>query len=58
VTSRREAMQIDGLTKAPPHPLFDLHLKAGVRALLAVSLLHQQEVIGALVVRRRRVGLC
>ena len=53
---RREAMQIDDLAKAPPHPLFDLHLKAGVRALLAVPLLHQQEVIGALVVRRRRVG--
>src|SRR5918994_2788736 len=32
---RREAVQIDDLTKAPPHPLFDLHLRAGVRALLA-----------------------
>jgi signal transduction histidine kinase len=53
---RREAVQIDDLTKAPPHPLFELHLKAGVRALLAVPLLHQDEVIGALVVRRKRVG--
>jgi signal transduction histidine kinase len=53
---RREAVQIDDLTRAPSHPLFELHLNAGVRALLAVPLLHQNEVIGALVVRRRRVG--
>jgi signal transduction histidine kinase len=53
---RREAVQIDDLTKAPPHPLFELHLSAGVRALLAVPLLHQNEVIGALIVRRKRVG--
>jgi signal transduction histidine kinase len=53
---RREAVQIDDLTKAPPHPLFALHLQAGVRALLAVPLVHQQEMIGALVVRRKRVG--
>jgi signal transduction histidine kinase len=53
---RRAAMQIDDLTKAPPHPIFDLHLQAGVRALLAVPLVHQHELIGALVVRRKRVG--
>jgi signal transduction histidine kinase/CHASE3 domain sensor protein len=53
---RREAVQIDDLTKAPPHLLYDLHSRAGVRALLAVPLVHQQELIGALVVRRKRVG--
>ena len=53
---RREAVQIEDLTKAPPHPLFDLHVQAGVRALLAVPLVHQRELIGALVVRRKRVG--
>jgi signal transduction histidine kinase len=53
---RREAVQIDDLTKTRPHPLYDLHLQAGVRALLAVPLVHQHELIGALVVRRRRVG--
>jgi signal transduction histidine kinase len=53
---RREAVQIEDLTKAPPHTLFDLHLQAGVRALLAVPLVHQDELIGALVVRRKRVG--
>ena len=35
---RRAAVQIDDLTEAPPHPLYDLHLEAGVRALLAVPL--------------------
>jgi GAF domain-containing protein/anti-sigma regulatory factor (Ser/Thr protein kinase) len=54
---RREAVQIEDLTKAPPHPLFEMHLKAGVQALLAVPLLHQDDVIGALVVRRMRVGV-
>jgi signal transduction histidine kinase/CHASE3 domain sensor protein len=53
---RREAVQINDLSKAPPHPLYDLHLAAGVRALLAVPLVHQDELIGALVVRRKRVG--
>jgi GAF domain-containing protein len=52
----REAVQFDDLTKAPPHPLYDMHLKSGVRALLAVPLLHQDEVIGTLVVRRRSPG--
>jgi GAF domain-containing protein len=33
-----------------------MHLKSGVRALLAVPLLHQDEVIGTLVVRRRSPG--
>ena len=53
---RREAIQIEDLTKVAAHPLFEMHLRAGVRALLAVPLLHQDEVIGALVVRRKRVG--
>jgi signal transduction histidine kinase len=53
---RREAVQIDDLTKVPPQPLYDLHARAGVRALLAVPLVHQHELIGALVVRRKRVG--
>jgi signal transduction histidine kinase len=53
---RREAVQIEDLTKVPPHPLFEMHMKVGVRALLAVPLLHQDEVLGALVVRRKDVG--
>jgi signal transduction histidine kinase len=55
--ARREAVQIEDLNKVPPHPLFEMHLKAGLRALLAVPLLHQDKVVGALVVRRKRVGV-
>jgi signal transduction histidine kinase len=53
---RREPVQIEDLTQAPPHPLYELSLKAGVRALLALPLLHRGEVVGALVVRRRTTG--
>ena len=53
---RREAVQFEDLTKAPAHPLIEMHIKSGVRALLAVPLLHQDEVVGALVVRRRQPG--
>jgi signal transduction histidine kinase len=53
---RREAMQFADLTVAPSHPLIAMHIKSGVGALLAVPLMHQDEVIGALVVRRRSPG--
>jgi signal transduction histidine kinase len=53
---RREAVQIADLTQAAPHPLYATHIKAGVRSLLAVPLILQGEVIGALVVRRMHVG--
>jgi signal transduction histidine kinase len=53
----RQATQIDDLMATPAHPLYEIHLKAGVRALLAVPLLNQDEVIGALIVRRTRAGL-
>ena len=53
---QREAVQIEDLSKAPPHPLYEMHMKVGVCALLAVPLLHQDEVVGALVVRRMHSG--
>ena len=53
---RREAVQIADLRTAPPSPMLDVLLRAGVRAVLAVPLLHQDEVIGALVVRRNHPG--
>jgi signal transduction histidine kinase len=53
---RREAVQIADLTQAAPHPLYATHIKAGVRSLLAVPLILQGEVIGALAVRRMHVG--
>jgi signal transduction histidine kinase len=54
---RRQPVQIEDLTKVPPQPLFDIHIKAGVRALLAVPLLDQDIVVGALVVRRLAAGV-
>ncbi len=53
---RRETVQLVDLTDVPPHPLYKMHIESGTRALLAVPLLHQDEVIGALVVRRRTAG--
>jgi signal transduction histidine kinase len=52
--ARREAVQIEDLSKVSPHPLFEMHMNTGVRALLAVPLLHQDKLVGALVVRRKR----
>ena len=52
----REPVQIEDLAEAPPHPLFAMHLAGDIRALLAVPLLHQDEVVGALVVRRKHPG--
>ena len=53
---RREAVQIADLEAAPRSPMLDILRRAGVRAVLAVPLLHQSEVIGALVVRRNHPG--
>jgi signal transduction histidine kinase len=53
---RREAVQLADLETAPPSPLLEILLRAGVRAVLSVPLLHQAEVIGALVVRRNHPG--
>jgi GAF domain-containing protein len=54
---RRESIQIDDLgATTPTTPLIDLLVRAGVRAVLAVPLLHQGEVVGALVVRRPHAG--
>jgi signal transduction histidine kinase len=54
--ARRAAVQVEDLSQAPPHPLFAEYMGTGIKALLAVPLLHQHKVIGALVVRRKRVG--
>ena len=53
---RREAVQMADLDAVPSSPLMTILRRAGVRALLAVPLLHQDEVIGALVVRRSQPG--
>jgi signal transduction histidine kinase/HAMP domain-containing protein/putative methionine-R-sulfoxide reductase with GAF domain len=52
---RRAAVQIPDLEHAPDYPL-PFVLQAGYRALLAVPLLRESHVIGALVVRRKTAG--
>jgi signal transduction histidine kinase len=54
--TRREVVQIADLSSAAPSPLLDILLRTGVRAVLAVPLLHQAEVVGVLVVRRNQAG--
>jgi GAF domain-containing protein len=53
---RREVVQIADLSRAPPSPMLDILLRTGVRAVLAVPLLHQAAVVGVLVVRRNQSG--
>jgi signal transduction histidine kinase len=53
---RRDAVQIPDLACEPDYPLRATLMQAGIRALLAVPLLREGEIIGALVVRRKRAG--
>src|SRR5262249_52487880 len=50
--TRCEVVEVADLSRAAPSPLLDILLRTGVRAVLAVPLLHQAEVVGVLVVRR------
>jgi signal transduction histidine kinase len=52
----RTPIQIPDLETGPEFSLRDALLKAGVRALLIVPLLREDEIIGALILRRRRAG--
>jgi signal transduction histidine kinase/CheY-like chemotaxis protein len=54
--ARRDAAQITDLAAQPDYPLHAAMMKAGIRALLGVPLLREGEVIGALIVRRKRAG--
>src|SRR5262245_9420852 len=54
--TRREVVQVAELSSAAPSPLLDILVRTGVRAVLAVPLLHQAEVVGVLVVRRNQPG--
>ena len=52
----RAAVQIADLEKEPHDPFHDVLIETWVRSLLAVPLLDQNQVIGALIVRRRSTG--
>jgi signal transduction histidine kinase/CheY-like chemotaxis protein len=49
-------VQAGDLQNEPPSPINDLILKAGYRARLLVPLIHSNETVGALVVRRKQPG--
>ena len=53
----RAAVQIPDLTSEPSYRLLDVLGRAGFRALLAVPMLREERVIGALVVRRKTAGV-
>jgi signal transduction histidine kinase/CheY-like chemotaxis protein len=53
---RREPVQTPDIGAAPDSPLADAVERAGFRALLAVPLLREERVFGALVVRRGAAG--
>jgi signal transduction histidine kinase/DNA-binding response OmpR family regulator len=52
----RAAVQIPDLEREPGNRLLDILARAGFRALLAVPMLREDRVIGALVVRRKAPG--
>jgi signal transduction histidine kinase len=52
----RSAVQVSDLAAEPAFPLREPLLKANVRALLAVPLLREGHIVGALMVRRSKVG--
>src|SRR5581483_6377158 len=54
--ARREAVQIADLHGEPDYPVREEPERAGFRALLAVPLLREEQIVGALVVRRRTPG--
>jgi GAF domain-containing protein len=52
----REAAQVPDILKEPEDPLRDLVVRAGFRALLALPLMREDKIVGALVVRRKSPG--
>jgi signal transduction histidine kinase len=52
----REAVQVPDILDDPSYPLREVMERAGFRALLAIPLLQEDRIIGALVVRRRAPG--
>jgi len=53
---QRKAVQVADMNQEGGHALYEALRAEGVQAVLAVPLLHQDRVIGALIVRRKRKG--
>jgi signal transduction histidine kinase len=55
--AQRKPIEIRDLRDLPPSAIVEVILRAGYRAVLVVPLLRPDQIVGALVVRRRRPGL-
>ncbi len=55
--ARREVVQVPDIAAMAPSPVKDLLVASGYRALLVVPLLRPDQVIGALVIRRKETGV-
>ncbi len=53
---KREPVQLPDLLNGPADPLREVMVRAGFRAMLAVPLLRENRIVGALVVRRKAPG--
>jgi signal transduction histidine kinase len=54
--AERDAVQVPDIAAEPHYPLRAAMARAGIRAILGVPLLRDNEVTGALIVRRKRAG--
>jgi len=54
--ARRDVIQVPDIAEMAPSRVKDLLVKSGYKALLVVPLLREDQVIGALVIRRKEVG--
>jgi signal transduction histidine kinase len=54
--ARREAVQVPDIADMAPSPVKDLLVRAGYKAILVVPLLRPDQVLGALVIRRKEPG--
>src|SRR5204862_2731462 len=55
-TAQRASIQIPDLIDEPPSPIVNIVIRAGYRAVLVVPLLRPGEIVGTLVVRRKKPG--
>ncbi|HZG68997.1 MAG TPA: GAF domain-containing protein, partial [Herpetosiphonaceae bacterium] len=53
---QRTPVEVPDLRHGPPDPLAEVMLQAGYRAALAIPILHEDRIIGGLVVRRKAPG--
>ena len=55
-TTQRKPIQVADIQNEPPSPVNDINLREGYRAILIIPLLRPDNIVGALVVRRKSPG--